>query len=175
MKPPTSSSRETNARSKGGGESKVARPKETDPLLSQASPGSYSRAADSSNIRSRRSSRSPTSSINQHFGSSSDRDMNAAYNADSPDQEIHKSYNIIPDDTSRSGNASLNSNSRESLNSSQSQSTNSRSIHQRQRHYVAPKESGDNPPLLEIPEEIYDVRKSALQVLKPLTRTWVSR
>jgi hypothetical protein len=32
----------------------------------------------------------------------------------------------------------------------------------------------DHPPLLEIPEEIYGVRKAALQVLKPLTRTWVS-
>jgi hypothetical protein len=33
--------------------------------------------------------------------------------------------------------------------------------------------SESNPPLLEIPEEIYAVRKAALQVLKPLTRTWV--
>jgi hypothetical protein len=31
----------------------------------------------------------------------------------------------------------------------------------------------DAPPLLEIPEEIYAVRKAALQVLKPLTKTWV--
>lgn len=30
-----------------------------------------------------------------------------------------------------------------------------------------------HPPLLEIPEEVYAVRKSALQVLKPLTRSWV--
>jgi hypothetical protein len=30
------------------------------------------------------------------------------------------------------------------------------------------------PPILEIPEEIYSIRKSALQVLKPLTKTWVS-
>ena len=30
------------------------------------------------------------------------------------------------------------------------------------------------PPLLEIPEEIYAIRKAALQVLKPLTKTWVS-
>ena len=30
------------------------------------------------------------------------------------------------------------------------------------------------PPLLEIPEEIYAIRKAALRVLKPLTRTWVS-
>ena len=35
-------------------------------------------------------------------------------------------------------------------------------------------ESGSQPPLLEIPEEIYAVRKDALQVLKPLTKTWVS-
>jgi hypothetical protein len=28
-------------------------------------------------------------------------------------------------------------------------------------------------PILEIPEEIYQVRKAALQVLKPLTKTWV--
>ena len=34
-------------------------------------------------------------------------------------------------------------------------------------------QSEANPPLLEIPEEIYAVRKAALQVLKPLTRTWV--
>ena len=34
--------------------------------------------------------------------------------------------------------------------------------------------SQDQPPLLEIPEEIYAVRKAALKVLKPLTKTWVS-
>jgi hypothetical protein len=34
---------------------------------------------------------------------------------------------------------------------------------------------GEQPPLMEIPEEIYAVRKAALQVLKPLTKTWVSR
>lgn len=33
----------------------------------------------------------------------------------------------------------------------------------------------EQPPLLEIPEEIYAVRKAALQVLKPLNKTWVSR
>ena len=32
---------------------------------------------------------------------------------------------------------------------------------------------GSQPPLLEIPEEIYAVRKAALQVYKPLTKTWV--
>ena len=34
---------------------------------------------------------------------------------------------------------------------------------------------GVHPPLLEIPEEVYAVRKAALQVLKPLTSSWVSR
>ncbi|KAG7348513.1 hypothetical protein IV203_017218 [Nitzschia inconspicua] len=33
--------------------------------------------------------------------------------------------------------------------------------------------SNEHPPLIEIPEEIYAVRKAALQVLKPLTRTWL--
>lgn len=33
--------------------------------------------------------------------------------------------------------------------------------------------TGETPPLLEIPEEIYAVRKAALQVLKPLNKTWV--
>lgn len=33
--------------------------------------------------------------------------------------------------------------------------------------------SGNSTPLLEIPEEVYRVRRAALQVLKPLTRTWL--
>lgn len=33
--------------------------------------------------------------------------------------------------------------------------------------------SGNGSPLLEIPEEIYRVRRAALQVLKPLIRTWL--
>jgi hypothetical protein len=33
----------------------------------------------------------------------------------------------------------------------------------------------EQPPLLEIPEEVYAVRKAALQVLKPLNKTWVSK
>ena len=34
--------------------------------------------------------------------------------------------------------------------------------------------STSHQPVLEIPEEVYAVRKAALTVLKPLTRTWVS-
>jgi hypothetical protein len=36
-------------------------------------------------------------------------------------------------------------------------------------------DSNSQPPLLEIPEEIYAVRKAALKVLKPMMKTWVSR
>lgn len=44
-----------------------------------------------------------------------------------------------------------------------------------QYHHPHDSESVDTsqPPLLEIPEEIYAVRKAALQVMKPLTKTWV--
>ena len=34
-------------------------------------------------------------------------------------------------------------------------------------------DSNSQPPLLEIPEETYAVRKAALRVMKPLTKTWV--
>jgi hypothetical protein len=37
-----------------------------------------------------------------------------------------------------------------------------------------PSRKASHPSLLEIPEEIYSVRKAALQVLKPLTSSWVS-
>lgn len=36
-------------------------------------------------------------------------------------------------------------------------------------------DSNSQPPLLEIPEETYAVRKAALRVMKPLTKTWVRR
>mmetsp|Transcript_6406 Transcript_6406/g.18022 ORF Transcript_6406/g.18022 Transcript_6406/m.18022 type:complete len:636 (-) Transcript_6406:1604-3511(-) len=42
------------------------------------------------------------------------------------------------------------------------------------QHSLGGDTSGSQPqPLLEIPEEIYAVRKSALKVLKPLTKTWI--
>jgi hypothetical protein len=85
------------------------------------------------------------------------------------------SYRRIQDDGSRSGNLSVGDNSYQN-------STTSRSLHSLRRSYLVEKStqaetigSGvDHPPLLEIPEEVYGVRKAALQMLKPLTRTWVS-
>jgi hypothetical protein len=80
---------------------------------------------------------------------------------------------------------SLGDNSGESSQSYQNSigSTANRSLHSLRRSYLIEKAardatvvaagSTDSPPLLEIPEEIYAVRKAALRVLKPLTRTWV--
>ena len=49
--------------------------------------------------------------------------------------------------------------------------------HQQQQQYSMQsyniRQDEETPPLLEIPEEIYAVRKAALQVLKPLNKTWV--
>lgn len=171
MRKPSATGRETKAWNKGGAGKASATANESDPLLSQPSAASYSRTAASSNIRSRRASgsRSP----NQHF-TTVEEDMSRTHEVDSIGKEIQQSYNILPDDTSKSANASLGE---ESQSSSQS-GGGRRSVHQFGRHYVARGSgsgNGDRPPLLEIPEEIYGVRKSALQVLKPLTRTWVSR
>ena len=101
--------------------------------------------------------------------------MNTTYADDIPDKELQHAYNVLNDENlgSRSGNISVGDGSQKSYGSSHSGG--SRSVHQLRRSYLAPKGSGENPPLLEIPEEIYGVRKSALKVLKPLTKTWVSR
>jgi hypothetical protein len=174
MRKPPATGRETKAWNKGAANSKAsATANETDPLLSQSSASSYSRTAASSNIRSRRASgsRSPLTTTNQHFGSI-ENDMNTTHGADSLDKEIQQSYNILQDEVAPSGNRSVGGDGSQSGASSHSGA--SRSVHQLRRHYVA-RGSGEHPPLLEIPEEIYNVRKSALSVLKPLTRTWVSR
>jgi hypothetical protein len=41
------------------------------------------------------------------------------------------------------------------------------------RNARRPLDNDGEPPLLEIPEEIYSVRKAALQVMKPLIGSWV--
>ena len=173
MRKASSVGRDKAWNNKGGAETSTA--KESDPLLPQqqqtSSVPSYSRTVvGSSNIRSRHTSGSRSPTITQHFGAA-ERDMNTTYATDSQDQqEIHQSYNALQDDESPSGNYSLGEGSH---SASSSHSMGSRSVHQLRRSYVA-RGSGEHPPLLEIPEEIYGVRKSALSVLKPLTRTWVS-
>ena len=151
----SSSAKEKNARKPRGAELAL----ETDPLLT----GSY---AESSNIRERRKS---GSNNNASTPQQQQQQQQSHFDMSPQDNEYaQQPYNALRDDLpSRSGDG-------HSVNSSHSGG--SRSVHQLRRHYVARGSgSGEHPPLLEIPEEIYSVRKSALTVLKPLTRTWVSR
>ena len=191
MRKPLSTGRETKSWNQRGGNSNAsssALASEIDPLLSKSSASSssslYSRTATSSNIRSRHTSgsRSPIAAATIETN-----EMNtAAYEADSQqhEKEIKQSYNLLLDEAATtaatSGIPSLDGGdgTNHSIGSTGSQSgttsTTSRSVHhQVRRHYVT-QGSGEHPPLLEIPEEIYIVRKSALSVLKPLTKTWVS-
>jgi len=157
----SSTTKETNARKPRGAEPAL----ETDPLL-LAGPSYNESSSSSSSIRERRKSggSNNNSNNNNHQRYS---DMNMLQDSGESIQQ-QQPYNALRDDhvPSRSVDG-------QSVNSSQSGG--SRSIHQLRRHYVVRGSgSGEHPPLLEIPEEIYSVRKSALSVLKPLTRTWVS-
>jgi hypothetical protein len=153
--------------------------------LLQASATSYSdsRRIDRTDqqggsIRSRR--RSPTVSVNQHFGSTEyqqEGQMNTALAPGSDAQQ--QPYEFMKDEPSRSENVSLSSTSRRSQamapNASSIGSTPSMRRQAEEQRQGDDAHNGEHPPLLEIPEEIYGVRKAALQVLKPLTKTWVRR
>lgn len=105
--------------------------------------------------------------------------------------EPTSSYNQIQEGGSLGGNSAgsyQNSTAGGGEGGSNAPSTNSnsnRSLHSlRRSHLLSGREagvssggegSGNSSPLLEIPEEVYRVRRAALQVLKPLTRTWVRK
>lgn len=135
-------------------------------------------------IRERRPSRSLSPAIETIMttgvGQRAIEESNARTNTNNNDDDTASEtpYRRIQDDGSRSGNVSVGENSYQN-------STTSRSLHSLRRSYLVEKSAhadttvgsgGDHqhPPLLEIPEEVYSVRKAALQMLKPLTRTWVS-
>ena len=106
-----------------------------------------------------------------------------------PNNEPTSSYTQIREGGSLGGNSAgsyQNSTAGGGEGGSNAPSTNSnsnRSLHSlRRSHLLSGREagvssggegSGNSSPLLEIPEEVYRVRRAALQVLKPLTRTWV--
>jgi len=191
---------------------------ETDPLIRrgsttasstntnhQSSSRRSSNSPDNSNLRERRSSRSPPiniSLLNQRFGGPSGDNQNhqsttmdassaanpASINSNSNanslapnNDEPTSSYTQLNDDNAPSGNMSLAGNSAGSYQNSTGNG--SRSVHSLRRSHLlsgrdetgasAGEGSGNSSPLLEIPEEIYRVRRAALQVLKPLTRTWL--
>ena len=175
---------------------------ETDPLIRrgsstassaihQSSSRRSSNNTDNSNLRERRSSRSSpitVSLLNQRFGGPSGENMNASSAANpasinsnsnnGSNDEPTSSYTQLNEDASRSGNVSVGGNSAASHQNSTGGG--SRSVHSLRRSHLLGREetagegTGNSSPLLEIPEEIYRVRRAALQVLKPLTRTWVS-
>jgi hypothetical protein len=145
-------------------------------------------------IRARRSSKSPVDSqSNQHFSAQHQPDpdlpMIRVKSGDMNSDE-HDGYEAVEDATvnSRSQHSAMDDGASQSTHLYSQQSGSSRSS--RSSRASAPPQggtyreapsvddrshgSGELPPLLEIPEEIYAVRKAALQVLKPLTKTWVS-
>lgn len=137
--------RQSNNR-KGGTETPA---KETDPLLEASAP-SYLRSTQGSSTRSRKS-RSPHS-MNHSEPADGDYDPYHIVR----DSNAHNPWN----DTSAGGSSHY--------------TPGSRSVHSVKQ---SPVEGGgsdkDNGPLLQIPDHVYAVRKGALSVLKPLTKTWV--
>jgi len=148
--------------------------RETEPLLSSSSTPQFLQEArhesshHSGSIRARRSSRSPMERVN-----SSQQASNSQYRATEYTQErdtesqTQSSSAYIP--------ATYSSSRQTTSTYSTSQSTARRQEQQQQSQRYEPRQRQIEPnsPLLEIPEEIYAVRKAALQVLKPLTSSWL--
>lgn len=151
---------------------------ETDPLL-QSSAQSFLPSGrrnvtetHAGSVRARRSSRSPTVSVNHHFGSGDiqqQNQMNRALAVDPPERELAHGYDINEDNSHADSSRNSSSSNRSFLMRRQD-----RQQKQARATMFGNSAPPDHPPLLEIPEEVYGVRKAALQVLKPLTKTWVS-
>jgi hypothetical protein len=153
-------------------------------------------------VRARRGSKSPVDSqSNPHFSAAQHQPLDPntpipmirVKSGDMVNSDEHDGYEAVEDATvnSRSQHsAAMDDNGSQSTHLYSQQSGSSRSSRS-SRGASAPAQggtyreapaiddrsvgsSGELPPLLEIPEEIYAVRKAALQVLKPLTKTWVS-
>jgi hypothetical protein len=174
MRQPSPRNTDRTARTNGGD----SRATENDPLLQSLSSGRRNvTETHAGSVRARRSSRSPTVPVNHHFGSADNQQqdqMNRALAVDPPERELTHGYDIH-EDVSHADSSSRNS------TTSSHRSLLMRRQHRKEKQEKLARETmyGDNaapehPPLLEIPEEVYGVRKAALQVLKPLTKTWVS-
>lgn len=159
--------------------------KETDPLLAGAD-GRLRESHHHGSVRARHSSRSPALRDSQMDpGMHDDR---YTVNASSETYNSTDAYELHNDNVSTGSQAQHTGLERESsFNTRSTPSTTSderRAFHQRRKKpsYRPPpsdhssqqplNDEGD-PPLLEIPEEVYAVRKAALQVMKPLIGSWV--
>lgn len=144
--------------------------KETDPLLSSNPPHFRS------TIRSRRSSKSPAALMNNN--SPEDRytanvgTFNSTEDYSEGDYELHT-------DSATSESSQQN---QKAVPQQETRRDDRAVFHLRRTNAVyrdstasrQPLDDDGEPPLLEISEEIYAVRKSALQVMKPLIGSWVS-
>jgi hypothetical protein len=179
MRKPSSRSTEQTSWKKGS-DSTTTTATETDRLLPATTPSFFS-AGRSDTIRSRKSSQSPTLAFRPGQPQQQGQ-MNRAAGVDPSENDVAApGYNAIKDEEGSRDNASVGESSRHSASSTGSH-TNASLVSLRRKARVEKLLKAQNasntsihPPLLEIPEEIYAVRKAALQVLKPLTKTWVSR
>lgn len=148
--------RQSNYRKGAGTETPAT---ETDPLLEASAP-SYLRSTQGSSTRSRRASRSP------HLS----RDPMSNHSQEPADVDFD-SYQIVTDPSNRSNDTSAGSSK-----GSGHYTPGSRSVHSVRKKPSPGKDGGsgkDISPLIEVPEHVYSVRKGALSVLKPLSKTWV--
>lgn len=186
-------SRSSDSKKKTDGEVDTA--KETDPLLkgavlTAAAKGVSQSVAEGHGgfIRARRSSKSPVQYLpkqQQYFG----QDLRPMLRNNSNNGSLkelgqpHDGYDAIEDGTVHSrqstgdgGNTSVYSQHSTGSVSSRPGSR-QQSVYTNDNRGISPDsrsaDSVSQPPLLEIPEEIYAIRKAALQVFKPLTKTWV--
>ena len=132
-------------------------------------------------IRVRRSSKSPIPSLtNQHFSQHKSGAMVQTLRSDASNSE-HDGYEPIEEaNNALQQHRALQS----SIGHQSGLSTNRPNIPAHstaQAGSFRPQSPTDNrfiegpqPSMLEVPEETYAVRRAALQVLKPLTKTWVS-
>ena len=178
MRPGLSGSKDRSLRvskkEEGTGEAR-----ETDPLLS----ASAGRSLYTGSIRSRRSSRSPA--LRDSLMNPDDRyTANVASGTfTSNDVYSQDAYELHTDSMSSGSSPKQPQHAGPDRQSRPTQSDDRHVFHLRRTNAVYRPSTGDNsnnlddngePPLLEIPEEIYAVRKAALQVMKPLIGSWVS-
>jgi len=161
---------------------------ENDPLIPSHRGGPSAGTHHSGSIlRARRSSRSPNTLEN-----SMDTTQQQGHDDRFGTYRATDAYANLEDDSNRSsmtytGASAATNPPSSSQNSNQSRSetaTPEHSLHQnRSDRFILPiqhslqapsrRHTEVHPPLLEIPEEVYAVRKAALQVLKPLTSSWL--
>jgi hypothetical protein len=128
-------------------------------------------------LRSRRNnSKSPITSYNANFNY---RNTVAMDNTTSNSHDDHSTFEneqeaqqIPCEDENARTNVSAGENDERGYQSIDSKYV-VQSQNQQRRNFFDDDDSTTPSPLLEIPEEIYAVRKAALQVLKPLNKTWV--